>query len=76
MIVGTIQIIYAASASPGQRNLKEKRKKNILFLRISYRFHNYRNWLSKRYRPQWSHFTNNLIWLYWRYTFFLGGNEL
>ena len=24
MIVGTIQIIYAASASPGQRNLKKK----------------------------------------------------
>ena len=53
MIVGTIQIIYVASASHGQCNLKKKKKKkeNSLFLRISYGFHNYRNWLSKQYGP-------------------------
>nr|UCU06660.1 NADH-plastoquinone oxidoreductase subunit 4 [Ziziphus hajarensis] len=52
------------------------KKKNSLFLRISYGFHNYRNWFYKRYRTQWSHFTNNLSWIYWRCAFFLGRNEL
>ncbi|KAM0006079.1 putative NADH:quinone oxidoreductase/Mrp antiporter, membrane subunit [Helianthus debilis subsp. tardiflorus] len=73
MVVGTIQIIYEASTSPGQHNLK---KKNSLFLRISYGFHTYRNCFDNRYGTQRSYFTNNLSWLYWCCTFFLGGNEL
>uniref|UniRef100_A0A8S0WSX8 NADH:quinone oxidoreductase/Mrp antiporter transmembrane domain-containing protein n=1 Tax=Spirodela intermedia TaxID=51605 RepID=A0A8S0WSX8_SPIIN len=46
VIVGTIQIIYAASTSLGQRNLK----KNSVFFRISHGFHNYRNWFANQHR--------------------------
>nr|YP_009724473.1 NADH-plastoquinone oxidoreductase subunit 4 [Senegalia senegal]QGT77109.1 NADH-plastoquinone oxidoreductase subunit 4 [Senegalia senegal] len=52
------------------------KKKNSLFLRISYGFHNYRNLFYKRYGTQRSHFTNNFSWIYWCCAFFLGRNEL
>lgn len=73
VVVGTMQIIYAALTSFGQRNLK---KKNSLFLCISYGFHNYRNWFYNRYGTQRSHFTNNLSWISWCCAFFLGRNQL
>src|SRR3954463_11633861 len=49
-------------------------KKNSLFLRISYGFHNYRNWFHNQHWTQWSYFTNIIPWIYWCYTFFLGRN--
>nr|YP_009679141.1 NADH-plastoquinone oxidoreductase subunit 4 [Teucrium mascatense]QDF64497.1 NADH-plastoquinone oxidoreductase subunit 4 [Teucrium mascatense] len=52
------------------------KKKNSLFLCISYGFHNYRNWFYHGYGAQRSPFTNNLSWIYWCCAFFLGRNNL
>ena len=50
------------------------KKKNSLFLGLSYGFLNFRNWFYKRDRAEWGYFTNNLSRIYWCCPFFLGGN--
>lgn len=53
VIIGAMQIIYAASTSLGQRNFK----KDSLLLRLSHGFHYYRNWFHNQHWTQWSYFT-------------------
>nr|UDP58717.1 NADH-plastoquinone oxidoreductase subunit 4 [Dracaena serrulata] len=52
------------------------KKENSLFFCVSHGFHNYRNEFYNRHGTQRSRFTNNLSWIYWYCTFFLGRNEL
>ena len=76
MIVGTIQIIYVASASHGRCNLKKKKKK-----RIAYSFVSHMGFIIigigslSNMGLNGAILQNNLSWLYWRCTFFLVGTS-